>query len=73
MLRPGGRLVFTEPNILNPQVAFMFHVPFTKRHFGVSPDEMAFGRFHARAVLERARSVAPGLNASLTSPPYKPR
>ncbi|HYN04741.1 MAG TPA: class I SAM-dependent methyltransferase, partial [Vicinamibacteria bacterium] len=42
VLRPGGRCVFTEPNILNPQVAVMFHLGLTKRYFGVSPDEMAF-------------------------------
>ena len=54
VLRPGGRMAFAEPNILNPQVAFMFHVGFAKRHFGVSPDEMAFNRFRARARLLRA-------------------
>ena len=51
VLRPGGRIVFTEPNILNPQVAFMFHFGLTKRYFGVSPDEMAFSRFAVRRVL----------------------
>jgi len=50
VLRPGGRIVFTEPNLLNPQVAFMFLVG--PRHvFGLSPDEMAFSRFEARGVL----------------------
>ncbi len=51
VLKPGGRLVFAEPNIFNPQVALMFHLDMTKRYFGVSPDEMAFSRFHARSVL----------------------
>jgi SAM-dependent methyltransferase len=50
VLRPGGRLVFTEPNILNPHVAFMFLVG-PRRFFGLSPDEMAFSRFRARSVL----------------------
>ena len=50
VLRPGGRLVFTEPNILNPQVAFMFLVG-PRRFFGLSPDEMAFSRFRVRGVL----------------------
>lgn len=54
VLHPGGRIAFAEPNILNPQVAFMFHVGFAKRRFGVSPDEMAFNRFRARAALLRA-------------------
>jgi ubiquinone/menaquinone biosynthesis C-methylase UbiE len=54
VLRPGGRLVFTEPNIVNPQVAVMFHVDATKRYFGVSPDEMAFSRFRAARALREA-------------------
>jgi len=54
VLRPGGRLVFAEPNILNPQVALMFHLGLTKRYFGVSPDEMAFSRFRARSALRGA-------------------
>lgn len=54
VLRPGGRCVFTEPNILNPQVAAMFHLGLTKRYFGVSPDEMAFSRFRALRALRAA-------------------
>jgi len=54
VLRPGGRLVFTEPNIVNPQVAVMFHLGLTKHYFGVSPDEMAFSRWKARRALVRA-------------------
>jgi ubiquinone/menaquinone biosynthesis C-methylase UbiE len=54
VLRSGGRMVFAEPNILNPQVALMFHLGLTKRYFGVSPDEMAFSRFHARSALRDA-------------------
>jgi ubiquinone/menaquinone biosynthesis C-methylase UbiE len=54
VLRPGGRLAFAEPNILNPQVAVMFHLGLTKRYFGVSPDEMAFSRFRAARAARRA-------------------
>jgi SAM-dependent methyltransferase len=57
VLRPGGRLVFAEPNALNPQLLLLFHVKPLKRRFGVSPDELAFTRFHARAVLVRAGFV----------------
>lgn len=53
VLKPGGRIAFAEPNIWNPQVAVMFHYGYGKEYFGVSPDEMAFSRFHARRVLER--------------------
>ena len=54
VLRPGGRIVFTEPNILNPQVAIMFRLGLTKKYFGVSPDEMAFTRFRAARALRAA-------------------
>ena len=54
VLRPGGRIVFAEPNILNPQVLVMFRIPWAKQRFGVSEDEMAFSRFRARAALLRA-------------------
>jgi len=50
VLRPGGRIVFTEPNIFNPQIAFSFLIG-PREFFGLSPDEMAFSRFHARSVL----------------------
>ena len=59
VLRPGGRCAFTEPNIVNPQVALMFHLGLTKRYFGVSPDEMAFSRFRAMAALRRAGFAEP--------------
>jgi SAM-dependent methyltransferase len=54
VLKPGGRIVFTEPNILNPQCAVMFKVDATKPFFGVSPDEMAFSRFRAVRALRAA-------------------
>ena len=54
VLRPGGRMAFAEPNILNPQVAVMFHLGMTKEYFGVSPDEMAFSRFRASSALRAA-------------------
>ena len=53
MLRPGGRIAFTEPNIMNPQVAFMFLVG-PRERLGLSPDEMAFSRGRATRTL-RAR------------------
>jgi SAM-dependent methyltransferase len=53
LLRPGGRVIFSEPNILNPQVRFINIGPM-KPFFGQSPDEMAFTRFAARRALRRA-------------------
>jgi len=54
LLKPGGVVVFAEPNILNPQVTVMFRVEAVKERYGVSPDEMAFSRFRARAALRQA-------------------
>lgn len=51
VLKPGGRLVFAEPNLLNPQVVYMFKYGPAKERFGVSEDEMAFTRFRARKAL----------------------
>jgi SAM-dependent methyltransferase len=54
VLKPGGRIVFTEPNILNPQCLVMFKVAATKPVFGVSPGEMAFTRFRAVRAMRAA-------------------
>ncbi len=51
VLKPGGRIAFTEPNIFNPQIAFSFLIG-PREYFGLSPDEMAFSRFRARTLLE---------------------
>ena len=72
VLRPGGRCVFTEPNILNPQVALMFHLGLTKKYFGVSPDEMAFSRFRALRALRGAGFAEAGSSRS-TSSTRRPR
>jgi 2-polyprenyl-3-methyl-5-hydroxy-6-metoxy-1,4-benzoquinol methylase len=50
LLKPGGRLSFAEPNMLNPQI-------YCERHFRrffpqVSPDETAFVRTRLRRDLE---------------------
>jgi 2-polyprenyl-3-methyl-5-hydroxy-6-metoxy-1,4-benzoquinol methylase len=42
VLRPGGKLVFTEPNMLNPHIMLQKNVPFIKKACGDSPDETAF-------------------------------
>lgn len=54
VLRPGGRLLFSEPNLLNPQVLLMFACGPLRPYFGVSPDEMAFTRGRASRLLRRA-------------------
>lgn len=57
VLRPGGRIAFAEPNIVNPQVFVMFRFDIWKEYFAVSPDEMAFSRFYAARTLQAAGFV----------------
>lgn len=45
ILKPDGRMMFTEPNMMNPQVALIKNVPYIKRRAGDSPDETAFLRW----------------------------
>src|SRR5882762_2554530 len=52
VLKPGGTIYFTEPNMLNPQIAIQKNVPWVKRKLGDSPDETAFFRWPLRRLLE---------------------
>lgn len=53
VLKPGGTIHFTEPNMLNPQIAIQKNVPWVKRKLGDSPDETAFFRWPLRRLLEQ--------------------
>jgi SAM-dependent methyltransferase len=52
VLKPGGTIYFTEPNMLNPQIAIQKNVPWVKRRLGDSPNETAFFRWPLRRLLE---------------------
>jgi SAM-dependent methyltransferase len=54
VLKVGGTICFTEPNMLNPQIALQKNVSWIKRHLGDSPDETAFFRWPLRRSLEQA-------------------
>jgi len=54
VLKPAGTIYFTEPNMLNPQIAVQKNIPWVKRKLGDSPDETAFFRWSLRRLLERA-------------------
>ncbi len=45
ILKPGGGVMFTEPNMMNPQIALVKNIPALKRRAGDSPDETAFFRW----------------------------
>ena len=53
VLKPGGTIYFTEPNMLNPQIALQKNVPWIKRKLGDSPNETAFFRWPLRRLLEQ--------------------
>ena len=53
VLKPGGTIYFTEPNMLNPQIAMQKNIPWIKRRLGDSPDETAFFRRPLRRLLEQ--------------------
>jgi SAM-dependent methyltransferase len=52
VLKPAGTIYFTEPNMLNPQIAIQKNIPWIKRKLGDSPDETAFFRWPLRRLLE---------------------
>jgi SAM-dependent methyltransferase len=54
LLKPGGVLSFTEPNMLNPQVMVQKNIPWIKARLGDSPDETAFFRWQMQSLLRRA-------------------
>jgi len=54
VLKPSGTIYFTEPNMLNPQIAIQKNVPWVKQKLGDSPDETAFFRWPLRRLLEQS-------------------
>lgn len=53
VLKPGGRVVFAEPNMLNPQIFIQKNIPFIKKALGDSPDETAIQRWKFARLMKR--------------------
>jgi SAM-dependent methyltransferase len=53
VLQPGGRMIFAEPNMLNPQIFIQKNVPFIKSWLGDSPDETAIVRWQFVNLLKK--------------------
>lgn len=51
VLKKNGTIVFTEPNMLNPQIMLQKNIPYLKRRLGDSPDETAFFRWPLKRLL----------------------
>jgi hypothetical protein len=61
VLKPGGMIYFTEPNMMNPQIALQKNIPYLKRKLGDSPDETAF----FRNILKRRMKKAGFINIQI--------
>ena len=53
VLKDGGVIAFTEPNMMNPQIALQKNIPYLKRKLGDSPDETAFFRWSITRMLKK--------------------
>jgi ubiquinone/menaquinone biosynthesis C-methylase UbiE len=51
VLKPGGKIVFAEPNMINPQIFIQKNIPFIKKWIGDSPDETAIVRWKFKKLL----------------------
>jgi 2-polyprenyl-3-methyl-5-hydroxy-6-metoxy-1,4-benzoquinol methylase len=54
LLKPGGRFVFAEPNMMNPQIFLERKIPYLRRRAGNSEDETAFVRWSLKKQLLKA-------------------
>ncbi|MDZ4838958.1 MAG: class I SAM-dependent methyltransferase [Bacteroidota bacterium] len=52
VLKPGGRMIFAEPNMVNPQILIQKNVGFIKKALGDSPDETAITRWPFKKKME---------------------
>lgn len=52
VLKPGGRIAFAEPNMINPQIFIQKNIPFIKKMLGDSPDETAIVRWTFATMLQ---------------------
>ena len=54
LLKPRGRIIFMEPNILNPYVYMIFSYPLLHKIARLEPSEMAFSKNYAIKKLKNA-------------------
>ena len=45
VMKPNGKMIFAEPNMINPQILIQKNIPFIKKWLGDSPDETAIIRW----------------------------
>lgn len=52
VLKPGGKMAFAEPNMINPQIFIQKNIPLIKKWLGDSPDETAINRWRFAKLLK---------------------
>lgn len=57
VLKPGGKFVFAEPNMVNPQIWAERNIDYVRKKVGASPDETAFVRFTLEPIMKKAGFV----------------
>jgi len=54
VMKKGGRMVFAEPNMINPQILVQKNIPYIKEKLGDSPDETAIVRWKFKKMMQAA-------------------
>lgn len=54
LLKDGGKLIFLEPNLINPYCYLIFSYPYFRKKANLEPDEMAFTRHFIMKKLKEA-------------------
>ena len=54
LLKPGGKIIFMEPNLCNPYVYFIFSYPLLRKNASLEPEEMAFSK---RFMIQKLRNA----------------
>lgn len=52
LLKNDGKILFWEPNILNPYCFLIFKIKFFRRMANLEPGELAFSKLHIRKILK---------------------
>ncbi len=52
VLKPGGKIAFCEPNMMNPQIMLQKNIPWLKKIMGDTPSETAFFKWSLKKFLE---------------------
>lgn len=54
VIKPGGRIAFAEPNMINPHILLQKNIPYLKKIAGDTPDETAINRWRFKKQLEQS-------------------